>query len=76
MPYTESHTITIGPIQLATGIRVTVTSVDGEDGLHDVITVEGTTGTAKADTAVLLHAAFAQLMTAASAEGVGAPVFQ
>lgn len=76
MPYTETHTITIGPIQLATGIRVTVTQVDGEDGLHDVITVEGTAGTSKADCVSLLHAAFAQLMTAASAEGVGAPVFQ
>jgi hypothetical protein len=76
MPYTETHTITIGPITLATGITVTVSQVEQQDGLHDVITVAGTTGTAKADTVTLLHAAFAQLMTAASAEGVGAPVFQ
>ena len=76
MPYTESHTITIGPITLAAGIRVTVSQVEQEDGLHDVVTIEGTSSTSKADTAGLLHAAFAQLMTAASAEGVGAPVFQ
>lgn len=76
MPYTETHTITIGPIQLATGIRVTVSQVDGQDGPHDVITVEGTTGTSRDDSVKLLHSAFAQLMTNASAEGVGAPVFQ
>jgi hypothetical protein len=75
VPYTESHTIAIGPITLASGIRVTVSQVEQQDGLHDVITVEGTTGTTKADTSALLHSAFAQLMTAASAEGVGAPVF-
>jgi hypothetical protein len=76
LPYTETHTITIGPITLAAGIRVTVGQVQEEDGLHDQVTIEGTTGTAKTDTVTLLHAAFAQLMTAASAEGVGAPVFQ
>ena len=76
MPYTETHTITIGPITLAAGIRVSVTQVQEEDGLHDQVTIEGTSGTSKADTATLLHSAFAQLMTAASAEGVGAPVFQ
>ena len=76
MPYSESHTITIGPITLSAGIRVTVSQVEQEDGLHDVVTIEGTTSTSKADTAALLHSAFAQLMTAASAEGVGAPVFQ
>lgn len=76
MPYTESHTITIGPITLAAGIRVTASQVEEQDGLHDQVTIEATTATSKAETAALLHAAFAQLMTAASAEGVGAPVFQ
>lgn len=76
MPYSETHTITIGPITLAAGITVTVASVDEADGQHAVVTIEGSTSSSKADTAALLHNAFAQLMTAASAEGVGAPVFQ
>lgn len=75
MPYQETHTITIGPITLAAGIRVSVSQAEQQDGLHDVVTIEGVTATSKDDTASLLHDAFAQLMTAASAEGVGAPVF-
>ena len=76
MPYSETHTITIGPIHLATGIQVTVETVEDTDGPHAVVTISGTTATNKADAVSLLHSAFAQLMTSATAEGVGAPVFQ
>lgn len=74
MPYAETHAITIGPITLPSGVTVEVATVAGTGGQQSV-TVTGVTGTSKADTAALLHSAFAELMTAATAEGVGAPVF-
>ena len=75
MPYAETHTITIGPITLPNGVGVSVSVVTGTGG-QQAVTITGTTGSSKADTAALLQAAFAELMTAATAEGVGAPVFQ
>lgn len=74
MPYSESHEIEIGPITLPAGVRVDIQPAFGTGGLQSV-TVVGVTGTSKDDTVALLQAAFAGLMTAASAEGVGAPVF-
>lgn len=75
MPYSETHEITIGPITLPSGVRVDVSVATGTGG-QQAVTISGTTGTAKADTAALLQEAFALLMTAASGEGVGTPVFQ
>lgn len=74
MPYAETHAITIGPITLPAGVTVEVGVVPGTGG-QQAVTITGVTGTARADTATLLHDAFALLMTAATAEGVGAPVF-
>ena len=76
LPYSETHTITIGPLTLAAGIDVQVAhGVDANGNTVPVVTITGSTATSKADTASLLHDAFAQLMTAATAEGVGTPVF-
>lgn len=72
MPYTETHTITLGPITLPLGIEVDV--APAQPGQQQV-TITGVTATGKADTVALLEEAFAILMTAASAEGVGEPVF-
>lgn len=74
MPYTETHEITIGPITLPAGVTVDVAIATGTGG-QSAVTITGPTSTAKADTVALLQAAFALMMTAASAEGVGAPVF-
>lgn len=74
MPYTETHEITIGPITLPAGVTVRVSTAVGTGGQQSV-TIVGSTGTAKADTVAILQAAFALLITAASAEDVGAPVF-
>jgi uncharacterized phosphosugar-binding protein len=75
MPYTETHEITIGPITLPAGVMVDVKTTVGTGGL-DAVTITGSTPSSKADTVALLQAAFAALIVAASAEGVGAPVFQ
>lgn len=72
MPYTETHTITLAPITLPVGVAVELQA----NGSQAVVTISGTTATSKDDTVSLLKQAFAELMTAASAEGVGAPVFQ
>lgn len=74
MPYTETHEITIGPITLPAGVEVELSTAVGTGGQQSV-TIVGSTSTAKKDTVTLLQSAFALLMTAASAEGVGAPVF-
>lgn len=75
MPYSETHQIEIPPITLPVGVTVEVTQVQGSTGLQSVVQITGVTGTSKVDTATLLSEAFAILMTAASAEGVGKPVF-
>lgn len=75
MPYSETHQIDIPPITLPVGVTVTVTEVQGANALQSVVQITGVTSTAKADTQTLLSEAFAILMTAASAEGVGKPVF-
>ena len=75
MSYTETHSIEIPPITLPAGVSVEVTVVPGTGG-QQAVRITGTTATSKADTVSLLQEAFALLMTAASAEGVGAPVFQ
>ena len=75
MPYTETHEIVIGPITLPKGVTVSTETVAGTGG-QQAVTIHGVTNTSRADTATLLHSAFALLMTAATAEGVGAPVFQ
>lgn len=75
MPYSETHQIDIPPITLPVGVTVTVTEVQGSSALQSVVQITGVTSTAKADTQTLLSEAFAILMTAASAEGVGKPVF-
>lgn len=75
MPYSETHQIDIPPITLPVGVTVTVVEVQGSSGLQSVVQITGVTATAKADTQALLEQAFAILMTAASAEGVGKPVF-
>lgn len=72
MPYSETHSIVIGPLALPLGVSVTTDVVAGG---QTSITITATTGTDKADTIALLQTAFAELMTAASAEGVGEPVF-
>ena len=74
MPYTETHEITIGPITLPAGVTVDVQTATGTGGLQS-ITIFGSTPTGRADTVTLLQSAFAGLIVAASAEGVGAPVF-
>ena len=74
MPYSETHEITIGPITLPAGVTVDVSTAVGTGG-QQAVTISGVTATAKVDTVALLQSAFALLMTAASAEGVGAPVF-
>lgn len=74
MPYTETHEITIGPITLPAGVSLDVSTAVGTGG-QQAVTIVGSTGSGKADTVKLLQAAFALLMTAASAEGVGAPIF-
>lgn len=75
MPYSETHQIDIPPITLPVGVTVTVTEVQGSSGLQSVVQITGVTSTSKTDTQALLEQAFAILMTAASAEGVGKPVF-
>lgn len=74
MSYTETHSIAIPPITLPSGVSVEVSVVSGTGG-QQAVAITGTTPTSKADTVALLQEAFALLMTAASAEGVGAPVF-
>ncbi len=74
MPYTETHEISIGPITLPDGVSVDVVTAVGTGGLQQV-TVRATTPSSKADTVNLLRTAFAMLITAASSEGVGQPVF-
>jgi hypothetical protein len=74
MPYTETHEITIGPITLPAGVTLEVSTAVGTGGQQSV-TISGSTETARADTVALLQAAFAALIVAATAEGVGAPVF-
>lgn len=75
MPYTETHEIVIGPITLPAGVVLEVSTAVGTGG-QQAVKITGATATAKADTVKLLQSAFALLMTAATAEGVGAPVFQ
>ena len=75
MHYSETHQIDIPPITLPVGVTVTVTEVQGSSGLQSVVRITGITSTARTDTQNLLESAFAILMTAASAEGVGKPVF-
>ena len=75
MPYSETHKIEIPPITLPVGVSVSVSEVTTSTGNQTVVQITGVTGTSKADTQTLLHDAFAELMTAASAEGVGTPVF-
>ena len=75
MPYSETHRITIGPITLPAGVGVSTAVVVGTGG-QTAVTITAETDSSKADTAALLQEAFAILMTAASGEGVGAPVFQ
>ena len=74
MPYTETHEITIGPITLPAGVSLEVQVAQGTGG-QQAVKIVGSTSTAKADTVALLQSAFAALIVAASAEGVGAPVF-
>jgi hypothetical protein len=74
MPYTETHAITIGPLTLPAGVTVDVSVAQGTGGQQSV-TINGVTPSSKADTVALLQQAFAALMVAATAEGVGAPVF-
>lgn len=74
MGYTETHSIAIPPITLPAGVSVEV-SVAPQSGGQQAVAITGTTPTSKADTVALLQEAFALLMTAASAEGVGQPVF-
>ena len=74
MPYTETHEITIGPLTLPSGVEIALSVAQGTGG-QQAVTITGSTGTSKADTVALLQSAFAILMTAATAEGVGAPVF-
>jgi hypothetical protein len=74
MPYSETHEIQIGPITLPEGVRVDVTVAFGTGG-QQAVTISGSTDSSKKDTVALLQSAFALLMTAATAEGVGAPVF-
>lgn len=71
MPYEETHTISVGPITLPPGVTVYVVGGPGQQ----TVQIAGTTSTSKDDTATLLEEAFALLMTAASGEGVGQPVF-
>jgi hypothetical protein len=75
MPYSETHEITIGPITLPAGVTVNVSTAVATGGQQSV-TIVGSTSSSKADTKALLQGAFAMLIVAASAEGVGAPVFQ
>lgn len=75
MPYKETHEIEIGPITLPAGVTVAVSLVPATGG-QQAVTITATTSSSRADTAALLALAFAELMTAASAEGVGQPVFQ
>jgi hypothetical protein len=72
--YVETHSIEIPAITLPEGVSVDVSVAPGTGGQQSV-QITGTTSTSKADTVALLQEAFALLMTAASAEGVGAPVF-
>lgn len=74
MGYTETHQIEIPPITLPAGVSVVVTVVAGTGG-QQAVQITGVTSTSKEDTIALLHEAFALLQTAASAEGVGMPVF-
>jgi hypothetical protein len=74
MPYTETHAIDIGPLTLPAGVTVDVSVAQGTGGQQSV-TINGVTPSSKADTVALLQQAFAALMVAATAEGVGAPVF-
>lgn len=74
MPYTETHEIVIGPITLPAGVRVDTSVVTGTGG-QVAVTIHGVTGTSKDATVTLLQAAFAELITAATIEGVGEPVF-
>jgi hypothetical protein len=75
MTYTETHEITIGPITLPAGVSLEVSTAPATGGLQTV-KIAGSTSTSRDDTVALLQSAFAALMVAASAEGVGAPVFQ
>jgi hypothetical protein len=74
LTYVETHAIEIPPITLPSGVSVVVQTVPGTGGQQSVA-ITGITSTSKADTVALLQEAFALLMTAASAEGVGEPVF-
>lgn len=74
MPYTETHEIAIGPITLPAGVAIEVATAVGTGGQQSVKIV-GSTPSSKTDTIALLQQAFALLMTSASGEGVGAPVF-
>lgn len=75
MPYTATHEITVGPITLPEGVTLEV-SIAPATGGQQQVKVNGSTATSKAATVALLQAAFALLMTAATVEGIGAPVFQ
>lgn len=70
MPYTETHEITIGPLNLPDGVKVTTLNVGGPLS----VTIAAT-ASSRDEAVALMQSAFALLMTAASAEGVGAPVF-
>jgi hypothetical protein len=74
VPYTETHQIDIPPITLPSGVTVSVTVVAGTGG-QQAVEISGVTSTSKTDTQALLQEAFALLMTAASNEGIGKPVF-
>ena len=74
MTYVETHAIEIPPITLPLGVSVVVQTVPGTGG-QQAVAIAGSTASSKADTIALLQEAFALLMTAASAEGVGEPVF-
>lgn len=75
MPYAETHTLTIGPITLPVGVGVTVDVVPNTSGQQQQVTIASTVPTSRADAVAALTASFAALIVAASAEGVGAPVF-
>jgi len=55
-------------------VTVSVTVVAGTGG-QQAVEISGVTSTSKTDTQALLQEAFALLMTAASNEGIGKPVF-
>lgn len=74
MPYTETHSITIPAITLPAGVRISVAVVPGTSG-QQAVEITATSATSKDDAVATLQGTFALFMTAASAEGVGQPVF-